>query len=281
MKYTIEGFSQEYALTLKKSVPTKDGKEKVIKIDFTDFVILRWFVDFYPNMRKMTVNGKEYAWLSHKKMLMDLPLLDISKRACIERMQKLVEFEILDYQFIKDGGTFSLYTFGKNYINMVSNERSIDRVCGQPDKVGTQLNEQGECTQTDTGGVRSNTYGVCGQPDNKDNSITDTSIKEDNKNNISPEEEFEILWKMYPRKIGKDKALSYYIKARTKKKNPATFEQVKQGIENYCAEIKAKKIETQFIKHGSTWFNNSGWNDEYEVKKESEETPKRYGGTYL
>ena len=117
---------------------------------------------------------------------------------------------------------------------------------------------------------------------NTNTSITnELSTDELNNNNISPEEEFEILWKMYPRKIGKDKALSYYIKARTKKKNPATFEQVKQGIENYCAEIKAKKIETQYIKHGSTWFNNSGWNDEYEVKKESEETPKRYGGTYL
>lgn len=284
MKYTIEGFSQEYALTLKKTVPTKDNKEKVIKIDFTDLVILRWFVDFYPNMRKMTVDGKEYAWLSHKKMLMDLPLLDISKRACIERMQKLVEFEILDYQFVKDGGTFSLYTFGKNYINMISSERSTDSgVCGQPDTVGTQSNEQGECTQTDTGGSRSNVHGVCGQPDNKDNSIIDTSIIEDKSNNIlTPEKEFEILWKMYPRKIGKDKALSYYIKARKNKKCPTTFEQVEQGIKNYCAEIKAKKIETQYIKHGSTWFNNKCWNDEYETSEaEQPQEPKRYGGTYL
>ena len=84
MKYTIEGFSQEYALTLKKNIITKYGVEKTIKIDFTDLVILRWFVDFYPNMKKMIIDGKEYVWLSHKKLLNDLPLLDISKRACIE-----------------------------------------------------------------------------------------------------------------------------------------------------------------------------------------------------
>lgn len=101
-----------------------------------------------------------------------------------------------------------------------------------------------------------------------------------NNNKISPEEEFEILWKMYPRKKGKDKALSYYLKARNNKKNPTTFEQVKQGIENYCAEIKAKKIEMQYIQHGSTWFNNCGWNDEYEAAAQPQE-PKRYGGTYL
>ena len=84
MKWVIEGFSQEYAMTLKKVVPTKGSKDKLIKIDCTDLVILRWFVDFYPNMRKMTVDGKEYAWLAHNKMLADLPLLDISKRLRID-----------------------------------------------------------------------------------------------------------------------------------------------------------------------------------------------------
>ena len=43
MRYTIEGFSQEYACSLRKEV---DGK--TIKLDCTDLVILRWFVDFYP-----------------------------------------------------------------------------------------------------------------------------------------------------------------------------------------------------------------------------------------
>lgn len=108
------------------------------------------------------------------------------------------------------------------------------------------------------------------------------NISFDNKdiNNNILLEEFEILWKMYPRKKGKEKALSYYIKARKNKKHPASFEQVKQGIENYCAEIKEKKIEMQFVKHGSTWFYQCGWNDEYETTEQPQET-KRYGGTYI
>lgn len=88
-----------------------------------------------------------------------------------------------------------------------------------------------------------------------------SNTKELNTKNISLE--FETLWKLYPRKIGKPKALKAYQKAR---KNGVSFEEVKQGIENYNAEIKAKQTGTEYIKHGSTWFNNESWNDEYTVK---------------
>lgn len=37
------------------------------------------------------------------------------KEAVIDRMQKLVDFGILDYQLVKKGGTFSFYAFGKNF----------------------------------------------------------------------------------------------------------------------------------------------------------------------
>ena len=114
MKQTIEGFNQEYALTLKKTVATSKG-EKTIKIDCTDLVILRWFADSYPNMCKTTIDGREYVMVTHSKLVEDLPMIDISKRAFIDRMQKLVEFGILDYQLVKKGGTFSFYAFGKNY----------------------------------------------------------------------------------------------------------------------------------------------------------------------
>lgn len=169
MKYTIEGFSQEYASTLKKEITTTDKngntKTKTVKIDCTDLVILRWFVDFYPNMRKFVVDGCEYAWLSHNKLKEDLPILDISKRACIDRMQKLVEFGILKYKLIKEGGTFSLYTFGENYEKLISKS---DTVCSQPTQGGTFDQH---------GGVRSNDIGGYVQPTTKDTSIKDPSIK--------------------------------------------------------------------------------------------------------
>lgn len=88
------------------------------------------------------------------------------------------------------------------------------------------------------------------------NKNTDINAKE-NTNILS---EFETLWKMYPRKIGKPKALKAYQKAR---KNGATFEEVEQGIKSYCRQIEALKTEPEYIKHGSTWFNGEGWKDEY------------------
>ena len=42
------------------------------------------------------------------------------------------------------------------------------------------------------------------------------------------------------------------------------FDDVKAGILNYLDYIKAKKIEPQFVKQGSTWFNGEHWNDEYD-----------------
>ena len=80
-------------------------------------------------------------------------------------------------------------------------------------------------------------------------------------NNISAE--FEELWKLYPRKIGKPKALKAYQKAR---KNGTSFEDVKQGVEMYLKQIRIQKTTAEYIKHGSTWFNGECWNDEYSVK---------------
>ena len=80
MKRTIEGFSQEFAMTLKRGFE-QNGKTVTRKIDCTDLVILRWFVDFYPRMEKVEVDGRQYAFISHKKLLKDLPLIDITKKS--------------------------------------------------------------------------------------------------------------------------------------------------------------------------------------------------------
>ena len=214
MKYTIEGFSQEFALTLKKTVQTKKG-EKTIKIDCTDLVILRWLVDFYPNMKKMQIDGREYVWLTHKKLLDDLPLLDITKRACIERMQKLVEFEILDYKLVKEGGTFSLYAFGKNYINLV------------------QSTDTGGVQSTTAGGMRSTDTGGGGQPHDKNKSINNSPIKDQSIN------QYHIIIDYLNAKAGtkykaSSKATKQHINARLAE--GYTVDDFKQVIDNKCAD---------------------------------------------
>lgn len=74
--------------------------------------------------------------------------------------------------------------------------------------------------------------------------------------------EFEKLWKLYPRKQGKDKALLSYMKAR---KANTSCEAIENGLEKYIAYIRANKIDAKYIKHGSTWFNQKCWEDDYET----------------
>ena len=74
-------------------------------------------------------------------------------------------------------------------------------------------------------------------------------------------QEFKELWELYPRKEGKKAALASYQRA---KKKGVLFDDVRAGILNYLDYIKAKKIGSQYIKQGSTWFNGECWNDEYD-----------------
>lgn len=273
MKYTIHGFSQAFAITLKQTV-TENGKAKQIKIDCTDLLILRWFVDFFPRTKKMYIDGEQYAFVTHGMIIEDLPLLDITKRACIERMQKLVKFDILKYHLLKQDGTYSLYAFGNNYENLIKSK--------------TQELESGDVRSTDTGayvqtaeghtfeqhrGIRSTDIGAYVQPTNKYSS-TNSSTNYNNMSDKSDEsvtaiasikDEFEKLWDIYPNKRGKQNAYKAYERARRRKQNPVTYEQVKAGIEQYCEYIAAKGISKQYIKHGSTYFNGAEWESEYDL----------------
>ena len=76
--------------------------------------------------------------------------------------------------------------------------------------------------------------------------------------------EFEELWKLYPNKKGKGNAMGDYIRAR---KAGTTFDEVLTGIQNYSNYIRLEKIEPRFVKHGSTFFHQRSWSDEYTVNR--------------
>lgn len=84
-------------------------------------------------------------------------------------------------------------------------------------------------------------------------------------NNKQLEEDFEKLWKLYPRKEGKKKAFEAYKRAI---KNGTTNKEIQTGIVNYLTQIRVQRTNKQYIKQGSTWFNGECWNDEYNVGQE-------------
>lgn len=103
------------------------------------------------------------------------------------------------------------------------------------------------------------------------NTITNSSSITNNSSitNKELEEEFNIIWNIYPRKQGKANALKYYMKSR---KKGVTKETIYNGLQNYIKYIKNERIQSQFIKQGSTWFNQECWNDDY-MTKEIEQLP--------
>ncbi|RND86859.1 hypothetical protein FAM18172_01172 [Lacticaseibacillus paracasei] len=104
--------------------------------------------------------------------------------------------------------------------------------------------------------------GVKNEPENT------TSINKNIRASSTLESDFEKLWKLYPKKIGKKPALAAYKRAMSRKKNPATNRQIQDGIVAYRQLINSKGTEKRFVKDGSTFFNQEAWNDYLEVVKE-------------
>jgi hypothetical protein len=67
---------------------------------------------------------------------------------------------------------------------------------------------------------------------------------------------FTEIWKRYPRGEGKKDALKHFTASV---KTNDDWKNINIALDNYLQSLKNKKTEPQFIKHGSTWFNN--WQD--------------------
>lgn len=107
---------------------TENGRTKTVKLDCTDLIILRWIVDFFPRMKKMIINGTEYAWVSYDSLLEDLPLLDLGKRALSDRLRKMETLGILKHETVRTKGTYSYYSFGPEYSRLIGSHHDTAQV---------------------------------------------------------------------------------------------------------------------------------------------------------
>lgn len=76
------------------------------------------------------------------------------------------------------------------------------------------------------------------------------------------EEEFDALWRFYPRKAGKADALRHYKAAR---RNGVAYDTIEDGIRRYADYTQGQ--DPQYIAMGSTWFCGHRWEDQYVRKK--------------
>ena len=248
MKYTIEGFSQRKVLSL------RDEKQRV---DCIDLVLLRWFIDFKdtPKMKYCDINGSIYYWVNYEKILSDLPILSISKRAVYDRFQKLVKFGVLTHYHVKDGGSFSYYGIGDTYESLVS--------------------EPSPYEDNFQWGMKSTSEGVGSQLPSKDSSIKDYSTN----NIVTPYipqtddcvtelvvskkqeyvEGFDAFYAMYPRHENKATALKAWNKL---KPNAELQEIMAKALMAQKQSPQWKKDGGQYIPYPATWLNQRRWEDE-------------------
>ena len=84
----------------------------------------------------------------------------------------------------------------------------------------------------------------------------------------SLKERFEYLWDLYPNKKGKKQAYAAFQRAV---KKGTTVDEIRDGIKAYVRYINESKIESKYIKQGSTFFQQEAWNDDW--------TPQRPKGS--
>lgn len=106
------GFSQEQAIEL--------------GLDIMDLCILKWLLDFSPNMKKKIMNGEEYVWVVYNKILQDYPILKISKRTLMRKIEFLEKTGFIKKLCIKQQGSFL-------YVKILP---KMDKLLSKPDIEG-------------------------------------------------------------------------------------------------------------------------------------------------
>ena len=252
MKDSILGFNQPKVLSLVKEV--KDEKtEKIttISIDVEDLLILSIIADLSnrKSIRKVILEDGQYSWISYNLILEDLPILRIDKKQLRRRLDKLVEFDLIDLKVerVNGSGTFVYIKIGQMYEEL---------------KYGKADENMGG--QKSTEGVDKKVYG-----DGQKSTPKDSSMKqeEDNKERIDKsipkkkadndvDEFVDRMYALYPAKcpkrgtyLGKSQKDKVKIKSLLKTYSESDIEFVIRW------EI-AQKYNKAYMLNFSTFLNN-------------------------
>lgn len=271
MKFTIEGFSQEAALSMQKEVKVKNsrGKEqtKILMLDQTDLTLLRWFVDFYPKMKKKIIGETQYAWVNYQSIINDLPLLRIEKRPVYNRFSKMCELGILVHYHDKSGGSYSYYGFGEKYSLLIETNP-------------INSNSEGYVFKY-IGGMYSNSEGVCIQIPTKDSSINNSSInnycsKKESKNAEYSNEPknsrktFNEIIDDYTENEELRKVLREHLKTRKLKRSSLTNQAIILGLKKLDTLANTDEEKILIVQNSIV----NGWTEFFALKKSENRSKK-------
>lgn len=179
-----------------------------LQLDVKDLAILRFLQDFMKSgkMNYEEVDGVKYFWVSYKNISDEMPFLGLGKRTVMMRMLRLRDLGLLSHYTKKEGGTFSYYTLGDKFnellytsenrlLSKIENEskNSTREISGQGRRIINSIDEEfdsitnsntiGEINGQSTGERNLNVFGQETSNINlnsKDNSILNNTNSKDN-----------------------------------------------------------------------------------------------------
>lgn len=239
-----------------------------LKEDFFDDDAIQWLEEQKPN-------GRDYAYFYLKLCLKSLRTNGILIRNVGEILipydnEKLAELTKMDFDtvvvamdLLKNIGLVKILENGEIYMNQ------IEKMIGAK-SIGAFKKQQQRL-------LRGQEADIC-PPEIEIKKEIDIKINKNNEQKQILLDYFETIWKEYPNKKGKAKALEYYlqwIKGRkvSEVSKKLTKEQMHQAVKKYKKECEKNRTEQQYIKHGDTFFNKAILdyieNDEEKVNENS------------
>lgn len=228
MKYTIEGFSQAWMITL--------------KMDCQDAIFLRWFADFIQSgkMKTLDVAGHTYYWLKYDAVVEELPILGIEKRQLGTRLKALCDNKILGFHLQKaKDGTHTYFRIMPDSWNALTSSTTGKTVVGTTEK--TEVRTAGKTAPIDSSSSLNSSP-------NSSTTIVEPSPKS------KPDEysrEFLLFWGSYPRKEGKRAAWKCWNSRLKEGVSPDDMQTAAYGYARKCDDTRT---EAQFIKLPQTFI---------------------------
>ena len=205
MKTTIHGFLQ--------------NKLIFYKMDNDDALILRWFVDFKDSgkMAYKIIDNDKYYWIKYEGLLEDLVILKLkTKDALYRRLKKMEKNKILKRQTVKENGTYSFYTLGENYKDLIENLSEIN-------PIQSEINPIGYGNKSDRGTEIN--------PEQKISLLNNTSLLNNKKEKKKKRTDLDVLINEYTSNSFLQETIIDFIKMRKSIKKPVT-ERALKGILN-------------------------------------------------
>jgi hypothetical protein len=250
------------------------------KTDLVDWAIIDYLMQWYFTERKKTVYDAEketqFVWINYNHLIQEMPLIKIRTKSHIsERIKKLRDLGLIETYLTKDK---SLYFNLTPYCLQVIGFKEISET-GVPRRItGCSPKDNRVFPESEQGVPRRITG--CSPKDNSTNSIPLNSIPISKPNN-NIEDQFNLLWSLYPKKINKQKAYKAFIKL---KPNPELFKTIIKAIKKAKNSRQWQKDNGAYIPHLSTYLNNHRWEDEIpeeEFEERDEEISRDCSGRIL